>query len=47
LVAAYPAVLVALLANGLFEWNFGDSEILGLFYFVTGLTLGIDVGVDD
>jgi O-antigen ligase len=47
LVAAYPAVLIALLVNGLFEWNFGDSEILGLFYFVTGLTLGIDVGVDD
>ena len=47
LVVAYPAVLVALLVNGFFEWNFGDSEILGLFYLVSGLTLGIDVGGED
>lgn len=41
LVGAYPAVVVALAVNGLFEWNFGDSEVLGLFYFVSGLVLGI------
>ncbi len=42
LVAAYPAVLAALLVNGLVEWNFGDSEILGLFYFLTGAVRGLD-----
>jgi len=42
LVAAYPAILVALLVNGLFEWNFGDSEVLGLFEFLTGAVLGIE-----
>lgn len=41
LVQAYPAVVLALAVNGLFEWNFGDSEVLGLFYFVSGLVLGI------
>jgi len=44
LVSAYPAILWALLANGLFEWNFGDSEILGLFYFLSGCVLGIERG---
>jgi O-antigen ligase len=42
LIAAYPAALVALLVNGLFEWNFGDSEVLGLFYFVSGAVLGLE-----
>ncbi len=42
LVAAYPAILAALLVNGLFEWNFGDSEILGLFLLLTGSVLGIE-----
>jgi O-antigen ligase len=42
--AAYPAILVALLANGMVEWNFGDSEILGLFYLVSGFVLGIEAG---
>ena len=42
LVAAYPAVLSALLVNGLVEWNFGDSEILGLFHLLTGLVLGVE-----
>ena len=27
----------------LFEWNFGDSEVLGLFYYLTGCVLGIGV----
>ena len=27
-----------------FEWNFGDSEVLGLFYFVSGCVLGIETG---
>jgi O-antigen ligase len=44
LVAAFPAVLVALLVNGLFEWNFGDSEVLGLLYFLVGGVLGIERG---
>jgi O-antigen ligase len=44
LVTAQPACLVALLANGLFEWNFGDSEILGLFYCLSGFALGVESG---
>jgi len=44
LVEAYPAIVIALAVNGLFEWNFGDSEILGLFYFVSGAVLGIATG---
>ncbi len=42
LTAAYPAILIALLVNGLVEWNFGDSEILGLFYLISGFVLGIE-----
>lgn len=42
LIAAYPVILVALLVNGLVEWNFGDSEILGLFYLLSGCVLGIE-----
>jgi O-antigen ligase len=41
LIAAYPAIVLALLVNGLVEWNFGDSEVLGLFLILTGATLGI------
>ena len=41
LVNAYPAIIIALAVNGLFEWNFGDSEVLGLFYFISGCVLGI------
>ena len=44
LVEAYPAIVLALAVNGLFEWNFGDSEILGLFYLVSGCVLGIATG---
>jgi O-antigen ligase len=44
LVGAYPAILIALAVNGLFEWNFGDSEILGLFYLLSGAVLGIATG---
>jgi O-antigen ligase len=46
LVVAYPALLLALLANGLFEWNFGDSEVLGLFYLLTGCLLGVETGTE-
>jgi O-antigen ligase len=46
LVLAYPAILVALLVNGLFEWNFGDSEVLGLLYLLTGLLLGVETGAE-
>jgi O-antigen ligase len=42
LVWAFPACLIALLVNGLVEWNFGDSEILGLFYCLAGFALGIE-----
>lgn len=44
LVAAYPAIVIALAVNGLFEWNFGDSEILGLFWMVSGCVLGVARG---
>ena len=44
LVAAYPAGVIALLVNGLSEWNFGDSEVLGLLYFLTGCVLGVESG---
>ncbi|HMB68367.1 MAG TPA: O-antigen ligase family protein [bacterium] len=46
LVAALPACLIAMLANGFFEWNFGDSEILGLLYLLVGLTLGVEKGTE-
>jgi O-antigen ligase len=46
LVLAYPAILLALLTNGLFEWNFGDSEVLGLFYLLTGCLLGVETGTE-
>jgi O-antigen ligase len=41
LVAAFPACLVAMLVNGLVEWNFGDSEVLGLLYCLAGFALGV------
>ncbi len=41
LVLAYPAIFTAFFVNGLFEWNVGDSEILGLFYLVTGAVHGV------
>jgi O-antigen ligase len=44
LVNAYPAIVLALAVNGLFEWNFGDSEILGLLWMLTGGVLGIATG---
>ncbi|MEZ5066630.1 MAG: O-antigen ligase family protein [bacterium] len=42
LVAAYPAILIGLLVNGLVEWNFGDSEIIGLLWLLTGTLVGIE-----
>jgi hypothetical protein len=44
LVAAYPAIVIALAVNGLFEWNFGDSEILGLLWMLSGGVLGVALG---
>jgi O-antigen ligase len=35
------AASVGFLVNGLFEYNFGDSEVLMLFYFVVGLSLAL------
>jgi len=46
LVRAFPACLLALAANGLVEWNFGDSEVLGLFYCLAGLAIGVETGED-
>jgi len=43
-VASYVPVLIALLVNGMFEWNFGDSEVLGLFYLLSGCVLGVETG---
>ncbi|MGQ0721356.1 MAG: O-antigen ligase family protein [Candidatus Eiseniibacteriota bacterium] len=47
LVAAVPACVIALAVNGLVEWNFGDSEILGLFYCLAGLALGVETGAGE
>ena len=33
------AVFVGFHINGLFEWNFGDQEIILLFWFTVGITL--------
>ena len=37
-LAAYTGFLV----NGLFEWNFGDSEVIMLVWLLTGLALSIE-----
>jgi O-antigen ligase len=47
LVAAVPACVIALAVNGLVEWNFGDSEILGLFYCLVGLAVGVETGAGE
>jgi O-antigen ligase len=36
------AVLVGFQVNGLFEWNFGDAEIITLVWAVLGLILAAD-----
>ncbi len=35
------AVFVAFLVNGLFEWNFGDAEVVTAFWFVIGLAVAV------
>jgi len=45
-VTAYVPIVAALLVSGLFEWNFGDSEVLGLFYFLSGCVLGVETGAE-
>ena len=35
------AVFVAFLVNGLFEWNFGDAEVVTAFWFVVGLAVAV------
>jgi len=35
------AATVGFLVNGLFEYNFGDSEVLMLFYFTVGLSIAL------
>lgn len=36
---SYLAVMVGFLVNGLAEWNFGDSEVVTILWFVLGLAL--------
>jgi O-antigen ligase len=36
------AVVAGFHVNGLFEWNFGDAEIIMLIWAVAGLTLSAD-----
>lgn len=40
-VLACIAIFVGFNVNGLFEWNFGDSEIIMLIWFTVGLSLAI------
>lgn len=35
------AAFIGFQVNGLFEWNFGDQEIITLFWFSIGLTIAI------
>jgi O-antigen ligase len=42
LAAAALAVLAALFVGGLFEYNFGDSEITSLFYFLITLPFALE-----
>ncbi len=35
------AVFVGFLVNGLFEWNFGDAEVVTAFWFVVGLAVAV------
>ena len=37
-LAGYTGFLV----NGLFEWNFGDSEVIMLVWLLTGLALATE-----
>lgn len=37
------AVFAAFTGNGLFEWNFGDAEIITMVWFMTGTALSFDV----
>lgn len=37
--AAAIAIVIAFHVNGFFEWNFGDAEIVTLFWFTVGLAL--------
>ena len=35
------AIFIAFNINGLFEWNFGDSEIITMIWFSIGMSLAI------
>jgi len=37
---ACRAALLSFLVNGFFDWNFGDAEVVTMFWFVIGLGLG-------
>jgi O-antigen ligase len=38
--------LIGFLVNGLFEWNFGDAEVITLLYFLVGSNLAISLHGD-
>ncbi len=37
--------LLGFLTSGMFEYNFGDSEVVMVFYFIMGLSLVIERGM--
>ncbi|NIA30254.1 MAG: hypothetical protein GWP06_10120 [Actinobacteria bacterium] len=45
--AAAVAIFIAFNINGLFEWNFGDAEIITMIWFMTGGALAIPVLSDE
>ncbi len=41
--SAAVAIAIAFHVNGFFEWNFGDAEIVTLFWFTVGLALAVPI----
>lgn len=40
LVSACRAAMIGFLVTGLFDWTFGDAEVVTMFWFIIGLGLG-------
>jgi O-antigen ligase len=40
------AAFIGFVVNGLFEWNFGDAEVVTLLYFIVGSNLAIALHED-
>jgi O-antigen ligase len=40
LVWACRAAMLSFLINGMFDWTFGDAEVITMFWFIVGLGLG-------